>query len=176
MRCIRTVRAASPPPSPFTTPPTAVSATLPLPALLFVAHLVVTLAMVGVIWFVQVVHYPLFAGVGEVGFRAYAAEHGRRTTWVVAAPMLLELATGVALLWRRPASMPAEWAWGGVALLGVVWGSTFGLQVPRHEELGGGFDARAHRRLVRGNWVRTAAWSARGALVTLVAARAIAAG
>ncbi len=49
VRCIRTVRAAFPPPSPFTTPPTAVPATLPLPALLFVAHLVATLAMVGVI-------------------------------------------------------------------------------------------------------------------------------
>ncbi len=176
MRCICTPRAAFPSPPSSTILPTAVPATLPLPALLFVAHLAVTLAMVGVIWFVQVVHYPLFAGVGAAGFRAYAAEHGRRTTWVVAAPMLLELATGVALLWRRPAAMPAEWAWSGVALLGVVWGSTFGLQVPRHEELAGGFDPRAHRRLVRGNWVRTAAWSARGALVALVAARALAAG
>ncbi len=32
--------------------------------LLFV-HAAMTLFMVGVIWFVQIVHYPLFRGVGE---------------------------------------------------------------------------------------------------------------
>jgi hypothetical protein len=138
---------------------------------LFVAHLAATLVMVGVIWFVQVVHYPLFAGVGAAGFRGYAAEHGRRTTWVVAPPMLVELGTGLMLVWRRPDAMPAAWAWAGVALLAVVWAATFGLAVPRHAELGRGFDARAHRRLVRSNWVRTVAWTLRGALVVLVAAR-----
>jgi hypothetical protein len=159
--------------------PAALAALLAAPwsgGALFVAHLVATLMMVGVIWFVQLVHYPLFAGVGAAGFPGYAAEHGRRATWVVAAPMLVELGTGLALLWRRPAAMPAGWAWAGAALLLVVWGSTFGLQVPRHAELAGGFDARAHRRLVGGNWVRTAAWSARGGLVTLVAVRVLVTG
>ena len=137
----------------------------------FVAHLAATLVMVGVIWFVQVVHYPLFAGVGAAGFRGYAAAHGRRTTWVVAPPMLVELGTGVALVWRRPDVMPASWAWAGAALVAVVWAATFGLAVPRHTELGGGFDPRAHRRLVRTNWVRTVAWTVRGALVVIVVAR-----
>ena len=31
-------------------------------------HLAATLYMVGVIWFVQVVHYPLFARAGAEGF------------------------------------------------------------------------------------------------------------
>ena len=141
-----------------------------LAALAFAAHLAATLVMTGVIWFVQVVHYPLFAGVGAAGFREYAARHGRRTTWVVAGPMLVELGTGAVLLWRRPAFLPAAVAWVGAALLAVVWLSTWGLQVPRHAELGVGFDARAHRRLVRTNWLRTAAWTARAALLAGVAA------
>ncbi len=144
------------------------------PSLVLVVHLVTTQAMVGVIWFVQVVHYPLFGGVGAAEFRAYAAAHGRRTTWVVAPPMLLEVGTALLLVWRRPVAMPAWSAWAGLLLLAVVWGSTFGLQVPRHEELGAGFDARAHRRLVRTNWLRTTAWTARGALVAWVALRALA--
>jgi hypothetical protein len=147
-----------------------------VPGALFVLHLAATLYMVGVIWFVQLVHYPLFAGVGAAGFGAYAAEHGRRTTWVVAGPMLVELATAVALLWRRPAAMPATWAMGGAALVVVVWASTVVLQAPRHTELGGGWDARAHARLVRTNWLRTVAWTARGALVAAVAVRALTAG
>ena len=156
--------------------PTAAPDPSTIPELVFVAHLAATLVMVGVIWFVQLVHYPLFAGVGAAGFAAYAAEHGRRTTWVVAAPMVAEFATGVALLWRRPAAMPAEWTWLGVALLATIWASTFALQVPRHDELRDGFEPRAHRRLVSGNWVRTVAWSARGVLVTAVAWRAVAGG
>ena len=144
-----------------------------VPGALFAVHLAATLVMVGVIWFVQVVHYPLFAAVGASGFRTYAAEHGRRTTLVVAAPMLIELGTGVALLWRRPGAVPSSWVWVGLGLLAVVWASTFGLQVPRHAELANGFDVRAHRRLVAGNWLRTAAWSARGLLVGAAAFRAV---
>jgi hypothetical protein len=139
----------------------------------FVVHLAATLVMTGLIWFVQVVHYPLFAGVGPDGFRAYAAEHGRRTTWVVAAPMLAELGTGVLLAWRRPPWVPAGTAWAGLALLTVVWASTALLQVPRHNELGHGWNAGAHRRLVASNWLRTAAWTARAALLGTVAARAL---
>jgi hypothetical protein len=143
--------------------------TPPVAALCFAAHLAATLVMTGVIWFVQVVHYPLFARVGAGGFRAYAAEHGRRTTWVVAAPMLVELGTGAALLWRRPAFVPAPAAWAGAALLAAIWLSTWGLQVPRHADLAAGFDARAHRRLVVGNWLRTAAWTARAGLLAALA-------
>ena len=37
------------------------------------AHAAATLFMVGLIWFVQVVHYPLFARVGPDAFVPYAA-------------------------------------------------------------------------------------------------------
>jgi len=128
-------------------------------------HVLVTLVMVGLIWFVQVVHYPLFGQVGRDTFAAYEAEHMRRTTWVVAAPMLVELATGILLLWQRPAGVPAWMAWVGIALLAVIWASTVWLQVPCHEALRQGFSDAAHAELVRTNWVRTVAWSLRGLLV-----------
>jgi hypothetical protein len=40
-------------------------------------HLAATAAMVGLIWFVQVVHYPLFASVGADEFVAYENAHTR---------------------------------------------------------------------------------------------------
>jgi hypothetical protein len=58
-------------------------------------------AMCGLIWFVQVVHYPLFARVGGDGSKAYAAEHQRRTTLVVGPLMLVEIATA-ALIALKP--------------------------------------------------------------------------
>lgn len=136
---------------------------------LLLAHAAVTLLMVGLIWFVQIVHYPLFALVGEAGFAHYERHHARRTTWVVAPPMIAELTMAGALAW----SMPGPLAWCGLALLAVIWASTALWQVPAHRQLQHGFDAHVHRRLVATNWVRTAAWSARGvvALALLILSR-----
>ena len=52
-------------------------------------NLAATLFMVGIIWFVQVVHYPLFARVGSRGFILYSKAHSRLTTYVVGLPMLV---------------------------------------------------------------------------------------
>jgi hypothetical protein len=54
------------------------------------ANLAATLFMVGVIWFVQVVHYPLFSRVGSEKFSLYPKAHSRLTTYVVGPPMLVE--------------------------------------------------------------------------------------
>jgi hypothetical protein len=53
-------------------------------------------------------------------------------------------------------------------LVAVVWASTAVLQVPRHQTLAASFDAAAHADLVRTNWIRTVAWSARGGLMLSV--------
>ncbi len=142
--------------------------------LILLAHVAATLFMVGVIWFVQVVHYPLFEKVGAAGFPAYSEAHSRLTGLVVGPPMLIEAVTAVALLFSRPEGVPPALAWSGLALLALVWASTAIFQVPRHRALGLGFDPGSHRFLVASNWVRTGAWSARGAVVLCMVAEAIA--
>ena len=82
-------------------------------------HLAATLFMVGLIWFVQVVHYPLMGSVGRPEFVAYERKHTRRTAWVVGPPMLIELATGILLLWVRPSGISLVEVLGGVGLLGA---------------------------------------------------------
>ena len=124
-----------------------------------IAHAVATLAMVGLIWFVQVVHYPLLAHLDADGI----AEHQRLTGYVVALPMSVEAPTAALMVIDRPDGVPAAAAWIGLALVTVVWASTALLQVPMHRALAGG--AGDVRRLVRDNWIRTAAWTARGAVV-----------
>lgn len=135
-------------------------------------HAAATLFMVGLIWFVQIVHYPLFAHVGRDGFAHYESVHSAWTTLVVGPPMLVELATAMALLFVVPARVPEPVLWLGVGLLGVIWLSTALLQVPMHGVLAQGFDADAHRRLVSTNWIRTVGWSLRGVLALWVLARA----
>ncbi len=123
--------------------------------------------MTGLIWFVQVVHYPLFDQVGESGYRSYQEAHMRRTSWVVAPVMCIEAASAIAALWLRPPIVAVSLAWTGLALLALIWVSTWLLQVPAHGKLSEGFDRRAHERLVGGNWWRTVLWSARAVLLTL---------
>jgi len=132
----------------------------------FLAHLLATLTMFGAIWIVQIVHYPLFSGVGETGWSGYEAQHQSRITWVVGPAMLVELATAVWLVLDRPPGLPAWSALVGVLLVGVIWASTAFVQVPLHNALStGSFDADAHRQLVSTNWTRTAAWTLRAGLV-----------
>ena len=143
-------------------------------ATLELAHVVSTLGMVAVIWFVQIVHYPLFARVGPASFVAYERDHVGRISRVVMPLMLTELATAAALVLVHPPHTAAWEAWCGLALVGLLWGSTFFVQVPLHRALAEGFDGRAVSRLVRSNWIRTALWTARGVLVGVALWRALA--
>ena len=137
-----------------------------------IAHAVATLFLVGLIWFVQVVHYPLFSSVGEDMFQTYALLHTRWTTWVVGPPMLVEMVTVLLLLWLRPTGVPLWMLWTGLLLLVVVWLSTWLVQVPQHAILAEGFNPKAYHRLVRSNWIRTVGWSLRGALAIWIWLRA----
>ncbi|HLO41720.1 MAG TPA: hypothetical protein VK176_11915 [Phycisphaerales bacterium] len=138
--------------------------------LLLVVHACATLAMAGLIWFVQIVHYPLMAQVGEACWARYSELHRRKTTLVVAPLMLLEAGAAVVLVigwWAVPAgtlAKPSSAAWTGLTLLVVAWVSTFAVQVPLHTALGSCYDRRALRLLVRTNWIRTIAWSGRGVI------------
>ena len=139
---------------------------------LFLAQLASTLFMAGIIWFVQIVHYPLFLLVGKSAFPAYEHQHASRTGWVVFPPMLVELLTALAALIPslRPPEFSQTAALASAALMLVIWISTALLQIPLHNTLQStstDTSARATtiHRLILSNWLRTAAWTARSALL-----------
>jgi hypothetical protein len=120
-------------------------------------HLVSTLLMTGVIWVVQLVHYPLFAAIDAAGFPSYEQSHRRRITLLVAPLMIAEAVTAALLAVQATGALTLT----GAALVVVIWASTAFVQVPVHERLSKAFDEADIRRLVAGNWVRTLAWSVR---------------
>ena len=124
--------------------------------------------MVGLIWFVQIVHYPLFAKVNAAEFSTYEQLHQQLTTWVVAPLMFAELGAAIWLAAVRPASVPSWQIWLGLALVIAIWLSTAFLQVPAHEALAAEFSSEQHAKLVSTNWIRTIAWSLRGLLALLM--------
>ena len=133
--------------------------------LVLLVQIASTCLLTGLIWTIQVVHYPLFAAVGAETFVDYQADHARRIATVVGPLMLIEASTAIALVAFRPSVLPDWIPWTGLALVMVIWLSTIILQVPCHGRLALGFDPDVHRRLVRSNWIRTFAWTARTALL-----------
>ena len=133
--------------------------------LIFLAHTGATLYLVGVIWLVQLLVYPSMTHAGADGYAAYHNLHTSRITPVVAPVMIVELLTAVYLVFAPDDAVDYRYFWSGLALVLMIWASTFFLQVPLHERLAASFDADAQKKLVLTNWIRTVAWTLRGALV-----------
>ena len=133
---------------------------------ILLANVAATLFMVGLIWMVQVVHYPLFDDVGEQNYVRYQQRHQANITYIVGPVMLVELATAILLVWFPMDGIGKPLVFAGIALVAVIWLSTAFIQVPCHEKLVRGFDPAAYKWLVNSNWIRTIAWTARGIVVT----------
>lgn len=131
-------------------------------------HLVSTIFMAGLIWFVQIVHYPLFHRVSADTSVAYADEHQTRTAWVVGLPMLIEGITTVWLFFDPVGSRVLPLI--GGLVLAKVHLSTIFLQVPRHGELTRGYNRETVSKLVTSNWVRTIGWSVRAGIAVAIVA------
>ena len=130
--------------------------------LLVVTNAAAAWTMTGLIWFVQVVHYPLLAVVPRESARTTAVEHQSRTARVVMLPMAAEGVTTLWLMFDRPADVDWWLAWAGGVCVAVALLSTVLLSVPRHGRMASEPTDTIGRELVRTNWPRTVAWTAHG--------------
>lgn len=136
-------------------------------------HAAATLFLMGMIWTIQIVHYPLFAAVGTEAFADYEAAHSARITWLIVVPWALQGATTAALLLAPPPGVPRWLVWLAAVLAALTVVVTIAASVPAHGQLAGGFDAAAHARLVSTNWLRTTAWSGGGVVAMVIAVLAL---
>jgi len=121
--------------------------------------------MVGLIWTIHYVHYPLFADVGESTYISFQAEHVARIGRLLFVPWLTEGITLLGILalaflggrkdWRVPAVI------NGAAMAVVLVISGF-WSAPAHARLADGFDKSVHDQLMTVNLIRTLAWSVCG--------------
>ncbi len=131
-----------------------------------VVHAVATYFMVGLIWVVQLVVYPAFRFIPAKEFVAFESAHTRRMGMLLAVPAPLEIVTGAWLLWERPVAVPLAMVLAAGAALAGAWILTALVQAPIHGRLSRGHDSGLIERLIASNWLRTALWTIRGALVT----------
>jgi len=122
--------------------------------------------MTGLIWMVQLVHYPMFKYLDRATFRRSHDFHSRAVSLAVMPAMLIELVSAGFILWGHGlADRPAL---AGFTLLLAIWGITFFKMVPLHSRLQTeGFQTTLHSALLRWNWSRTLSWTARGVIVAV---------
>ena len=135
---------------------------------LLLIHAIATWFMVGLIWTIQSVHYPLFVLVGGASFRSYESAHTRRMGWLLALPAGVEVVTGAALVLTRPKGVSLELVLIGGAVLAMMWVTTALVHVPLHRRLSSYWSIHDVGQLVRSNWIRTAGWSIRGLIVIVM--------
>jgi hypothetical protein len=137
---------------------------------LSLANPAVSWALMSLIWLVQLIIYPSFHRVAADAFREYHRWYAKRISAVVIPLMVSELALA---LWWLSASGDSPPSIVTLVLVVIVWISTFTLQVPIHLRLASGKDDGLIRRLVATNWLRTAAWTIKTAIVTVASIKAL---
>ena len=125
----------------------------------WILHLVSTCFMTGLIWLIQVVHYPLMSYALGPKFDEFHLEHSRRITWVVLPAMSMELITG-AILFLLFRDEFGFWR-SGLPLLfsSLTFFGTGLFFVPLHEQLQRAPSQVLIARLVRANSLRTLVWT-----------------
>ena len=126
------------------------------------------MAMFGVIWIVQVVHYPLMRFVSGEQFAGFESAHRMRISWVVGPLMAVEGVCVLAFLFAPPAGLPWWLPWAGAGAEAIAIGTTVFVSAPLHDGLNAHFDPAALHRLIATNWIRTAAWTGRAALAIAI--------
>ncbi len=117
-------------------------------------NLLVSWALFGLIWVVQLVLYPAFEFVDNQNFLAFHQHHTSAITLIVMPLMLAELGLCIYLT-KQEYSIYL----GPLILVGLIWLSTFLIQVPIHNALGNGKDSFLIQKLVNTNWIRTILWT-----------------
>lgn len=130
---------------------------------IFIIHIVSTIFMTGLCWFVQVVHYPLFKAIESQKFPAY--ERKNIITGVITVPvMTIELITGLILLYHHQETLYLL----NIVLLAFIWLSTMIFQVPIHLKLMHEGSPKLISKVIKTNWIRTLCWTARTILIVYI--------
>lgn len=140
----------------------------PFASIVLIAQVIGSVGMFGVIWTIQLVHYPLMRAVPADAFVRYEELHTRAITMVVGPLMAIEGVCVLAVFFFRPDGVPLWSTWAGGVVEAIAIGVTAFVSAPTHGRLERGFDAALLDRLIATNWFRTIAWTARAGLAVLM--------
>ena len=127
-------------------------------------HLIFTSIMTGVIWVIQIVHYPSFHFIEKELYTAFQKFHMNKISIIVMPIMLAELITGIMLFLDKSSKSPFLTI--SIIILVLIWLITGVFFSKAHNELMTGYQELVVNQLVVMNWIRTLLWTLRLLLLT----------
>lgn len=125
-------------------------------------HLSLCFVMIGVIWVIQLVHYPSFKYIDQNEFIKFERFHMNRISFIVVPIMTLELLTAIILTVFL--SKTNSWHFFNTIFLVFTWFFTFFVSARLHKRLLQRYSLDLIQKLTSSNWARTTIWSIRGLL------------
>ncbi|MEM9080801.1 MAG: hypothetical protein AAGC74_08940 [Verrucomicrobiota bacterium] len=118
-------------------------------------HAFASFGLFGLIWTIQLVHYPAFAFIEAAHWHHFHQKHSRNITLIVFPLMLIELLTAIQLIIE--ARTPSHLVF--LACTTLTWTLTAAVFIPLHNSLSRHPEPQKIRRLINLNWTRTAIWT-----------------
>ena len=127
-------------------------------------HFLSTSLMVGIIWVIQLLHYPAFHFIKESDYVEFQHFHMQRISFIVVPVMILELFTAFMLVYYIRSNLLILC----MIILLFIWFITFVFFTKLHQSLLDGYDKTIVDKLVKINWSRTILWSLRLIILTYI--------
>lgn len=134
----------------------------------FILHLVSTSIMVGVIWIIQLVHYPTFLFIDKQKYMKFQEFHMSRVSYIVMPTMIAELFSGIYILFYNNVLMVNTFFLLASFSLFLNWVITALVFVKIHNGLLIKYEKNIILLLVKLNWLRTILWSLRLVFLTII--------
>ena len=128
-------------------------------SLILYIHLIFTSIMVGVIWVIQLVHYPSFHFIKPDIYTVFQKFHMEKISMIVMPIMIAELITVLLLLYNEGSKNTLIII--SFILLIIIWGITAVFFSGVHNKLITGYQETIVNNLVVMNWIRTLLWTIR---------------
>jgi len=140
---------------------------------IFLLNLVLSFIAVGLIWTIQLVHYPSMRFIPKERFVEYHNFHSIRISFLAMPLMLTELGTSLMLFYQNYNNAIQTIFLINLVIVVLIWLSTFLIQVPLHNALSKEKQSEKLSKLICTNWIRTILWTARSILMILFLAFAM---
>ncbi len=124
----------------------------------FLIQIVTSFSMLGIIWFIQLIHYPLLNKIKE-GLSQYEKAHLKRAAFFIGPLLAIDLVVSIFLVSFETRSILIRLATCNLIFNIFYWIWTFLFQIQHHQKLSVGFSRLSIRKLVLHNWVRTLLWT-----------------
>ena len=134
---------------------------------IFLFNLVLSFIALGLIWTIQLVHYPSMKYIPKDRFPEYHNFHSIRISILAIPLMFVELVTSIILLYQNLNNAIQTIFLVNLILVLLIWLSTFLIQVPLHNALSKEKNKEKLSKLIFSNWIRTILWTARSILMIL---------